>query len=1024
MPRFYLKSLLLLFVVPPTCAATEPVKFSRDILPILSDRCFHCHGPDESHREADLRLDLREEACKDREGSAVIVPGQPDKSELLARITSDDEFTLMPPPDSHRKPLTKDQVEIFRRWIAEGAVWGRHWSFEKPIRPTAPDDQVHPIDAFVARKLNNAGLSFSPQASPATLMRRVSFDLTGLPPTPDDVSTFTKIPTTENYEAVVDQLLESPHYGERMAMWWLDAARYSDTDGYQQDSTRNNWPWRDWVIDSFNQNQPFDQFTLEQFAGDLLENPTPEQILATCFHRNHMTNGEGGRDPEESRIDYVRDRVNTTGTVFLGLTLGCAQCHTHKFDPISHKDYYSLSAFFNSIDETGKAGGAANPYQAYQSPYVERALKEAEQTVVHRKPLEAEARRQAEKEFTPWLEEQLIKIKADGFQPWTLLTATQLEAVEGTPLHQRDDGTVVAEGTSLFHDDYRFIASVPLKRLTGLKLEILTDAKHTDGKYSTGVNGEFILTDVKLQIRKQGSSQLTDIELGSAVASVEKKVKGRNYGLVKDTLDDDPRNGWTTEGVDEIETRTAVFALEQPLELADDEELIFVMLHRSTTGNANIGRFRLSATNQVGEAVRSLQPMPMEQLAKEAPESIESISSESRTRLLNQFLVDHVHYQEIKAALDRAQRQLSSLQKLTKNIRVQVLKRKAEPRTTHVLVRGVWDKKGELVSPGVPAAILDAPNETEPSRIDLANWLISTDNPLTARVIVNQLWQLCFGTGLVRTPGDFGLQGEQPTHPDLLDWLAVEFIESGWDVKHIMKLIVTSRTYQQSSELSPELLLRDPENRLLARGARYRLASWMIRDAWLKSSGLLNPALGGPPVYPYQPQGVWAEMFMGRFNYEPSQGQTQYRRTIYAFWRRSAAPTFLFDSAQRRVCEVRPRRTNTPLHALTLLNDRTSLEASEVLANAVDLQEKSIEIGISFLTKRILSRDPLPEEQIVIEREFTSTLNYYRQHPQQAFELVNIKQLPRQPTDQDAELAAWMVTASMIYNLDEAITHE
>jgi len=550
------------------------------------------------------------------------------------------------------------------------------------------------------------------------------------------------------------------------------------------------------------------------------------------------------------------------------------------------------------------------------------------------------------------------------------LTATQLEAVEATPLHQRDDGTVVAEGTSLFHDDYRFIASVPLKRLTGLKLEILTDAKHTDGKYSTGVNGEFILTDVKLQIRKQGSSQLTDIELGSAVASVEKKVKGRNYGLVKDTLDDDPRNGWTTEGVDEIETRTAVFALEQPLEL------------------------------------------------------IESISSESRTRLLNQFLVDHVHYQEIKAALDRAQRQLSSLQKLTKNIRVQVLKRKAEPRTTHVLVRGVWDKKGELVSPGVPAAILDAPNETEPSRIDLANWLISTDNPLTARVIVNQLWQLCFGTGLVRTPGDFGLQGEQPTHPDLLDWLAVEFIESGWDVKHIMKLIVTSRTYQQSSELSPELLLRDPENRLLARGARYRLASWMIRDAWLKSSGLLNPALGGPPVYPYQPQGVWAEMFMGRFNYEPSQGQTQYRRTIYAFWRRSAAPTFLFDSAQRRVCEVRPRRTNTPLHALTLLNDRTSLEASEVLANAVDLQEKSIEIGISFLTKRILSRDPLPEEQIVIEREFTSTLNYYRQHPQQAFELVNIKQLPRQPTDQDAELAAWMVTASMIYNLDEAITHE
>ncbi|MBD3674034.1 MAG: DUF1549 domain-containing protein [Planctomycetaceae bacterium] len=1007
-----------------TLQAAEPVKFSRDILPILSDRCFHCHGPDAAHREADLRLDLRDDAIKTRDGHQAITPGKPDASELLKRITAEDEFTLMPPPDSHRKPLTEQQIATFRQWIAEGAEWGRHWSFEKPTRPKLPDENIHPIDAFVQRKLKQAGLTPSPTAAPATLMRRLSFDLTGLPPSPEEVKAFTEKPSAEEYEKVVNQLLSSPHYGERMAMWWLDASRYSDTDGYQQDSTRNNWPWRDWVIDSFNQNKPFDEFTVEQFAGDLLDNPTPEQILATCFHRNHMTNGEGGRDPEESRIDYVRDRVNTTGTVFLGLTLECAQCHSHKFDPISQQDYYSLTAFFNSIDETGKAGGAANPYHAYTSPYSERSVKEAEQIVAERQPLESKARKAAEAEFEPWLKQQLERVQQHGFQPWTVLQATDLNSVEGTPLRQNGDGIVIADGTTLFQDDYKFVASVPVRRLTGLKLEVFPHASHTEERYTRGGNGEFILTDVKLQIHQRGSSQLTDIELDSAVADVEKKVSGRNYGLVKDTLDDDPRNGWTTEGIDEIETRTALFALAEPLELADDEELIFVMLHRSTTGNANIGRFRLSVTDQVGEAVRSLEPMPLDQLAAEAPETVEAITPEIRKRLLNQFLTDHDEYQAVKAALDRANRQLAEIKKMTGNIRVQVLKRKAEPRTTHVLVRGVWDKKGEVVTPNVPDAILNLNDETEPSRLDLARWIVSSENPLTARVIVNQLWQLCFGTGLVRTPSDFGLQGEQPTHPDLLDWLAVEFMESGWDVKHILKLIVTSQTYQQSSDIMPELLQHDPENRLLARAPRFRLPSWMIRDAWLKSSGLLNPALGGPPVYPYQPEGVWNEMFMGRFTYQPSQGEAQYRRTVYAFWRRSAAPTFLFDAAQRRVCEVRPRRTNTPLHALTLLNDRTSLEASRHLAEQVISQDDAPVQRTAFLTRRILSRPPTEREADIIQRKWKQTFEYYRKNTDEASRLLDVGQLPRTPTKQDAELATWMVTASMIYNLDEAITHE
>jgi len=1004
--------------------AAEKVNFSRDILPILSDSCFNCHGPDAAKRQADLRLDLRDEATTQREDHAAIVPGRPEESELLTRITSSDEFVRMPPPDSHRKPLTDEQVKLFRRWIAEGAEWGKHWSFETPVRPDVPDKSIHPIDAFVRQRFQQEGFKPSPRAEPATLIRRLSFDLTGLPPSVEEVRQFAGDPSPENYEAVVDRLLASPHYGERMAMWWLDGARYSDTDGYQQDATRNNWPWRDWVIDAFNQNQRFDQFTIEQFAGDLLPGATEQQILATCFHRNHMTNGEGGRDPEESRIDYVRDRVNTTGTVWLGLTLECAQCHSHKFDPITQQDYYSLTGFFNSIDETGKASGAANPYHAVKSPYAERAEKEAEAIVAERQPLEAAARQQAEAEFESWLSEQIERVKRDGFQPWTILHADRLDSVEGTILHQEADGTVIAGGPVLFQDDYRFTTSVPLKRVTGIKLEIFPHESHTGGKYSRGESGEFILTDVKLQLRRRGSSQVTDIELDSAVADVEREAKARNYGQVKDTLDDDPRNGWTTEGAESIETRTAVFALAEPLVPADDEELIFVMLQRSTTGDANIGRFRLSATDQVGEAVRSLKPMPMEQLATEKPDSPENVSAETRQRLLAQFLTDHEAYQEVKSALDKANRQLAEVKKLTDNIRVQVLKEREEPRTTHVLIRGVWDNKGDVVTPNVPEAILGLESETTPSRLDLANWLVSKENPLTARVIVNQLWQLCFGGGLVRTPGDFGLQGEQPTHPELLDWLAVEFMESGWDMKHILKLIVTSETYQQSSDVSEELQQRDPENRLLARGARFRLPSGMIRDSWLKTSGVLNPAIGGPPTLPYQPAGVWAEMFMGRFHYEPSQGAAQYRRSVYAFWRRSSAPTFLFDSAQRRVCEVRPRRTNTPLHALVVLNDRTCLEASQRLAELAVEQSDHEHQRAGFLFQQILSRDPTEREMEIIRQKVSQMLDEYRQHPEEAHQLLDGGQLPRTSTEHDPELAAWMIVASMIYNVDEAITHE
>ncbi len=1022
-------------------AAAGDARFSYEVLPILSDKCFHCHGPDASHREANLRLDLRESAIADLGGHAAIVPGDPARSELLKRITTSDPDELMPPPKSHRKRLTAKEVDTLKSWIAAGAPWGQHWAFEKPSRRSGAAAPNQIIDKLVGERLKAEGLSFSDPAAKHTLLRRLSFDITGLPPTAAELADFLKDDSPEAVQRVVDRLLKSPHYGERMAMWWLDAARYSDTDGFQGDATRTNWPWRDWVINAFNANMPFDQFTIEQFAGDLLPDAKPEQILATCFHRNHMTNGEGGRDPEESRIDYVIDRVNTTGTVWLGLTLGCTQCHSHKFDPVSQSDYYSLFAFFNSIDEDGGAGPGAKPLLSYQPPLASRAVEEAQRIVEERKPLEAAAKRQAEAQFPDWLAQQTARVKS-GFQAWHALVPSSVTSAEGTVLKHESDGIVQASGPVLRQDDYRIIASLPKtfmasndSRVTGWKLEILPHASHTDGKLSRGARGEFILTDVKLQVRKRGRSEVRDILIGSAVADVENEAKAREYGKVTDTLDDDPRNGWTTVGHDAKQPHIAVFSLAEPLVLSDDEELLFVLLQRSTTGDANIGRFRISVTDQPGNAVKKLEPMPLEELAAAASKSeggSVELDPKLKQKLLSQFLDDHDDYQAAKSILDRANRQLNEVKSASGTLKIMVLGDRKEPRKTHVLDRGVWNKHGTEVQPGVVPALLALPAEQTKTRLDLAKWLVSHDNPLTARVMVNHLWQMFFGAGLVRTPDDFGLQGERPTHPELLDELAIELMEHNWDLHHIIRLIATSRTYQQSSNASEELLTRDPDNRLLARAARFRLPSWMLRDAALQSSGLLNTAIGGPPTRPYQPAGVWEELFMGRYRYDPSEGAAQYRRTVYTFWRRSSAPTFLFDSAQRRVCEVRTSRTNTPLHALTLLNDGTLLEASKDLARQASLQHETDKHRpsndqLKFLSRRVLSREPSANELAILSREWSRAVDYYKNSPNDAAKLLAVGQPQVKPAEKaidPAQAAAYMLTASMLFNLDEALAHE
>ncbi|HEX3135127.1 MAG TPA: PSD1 and planctomycete cytochrome C domain-containing protein, partial [Planctomycetota bacterium] len=890
LPSFILVSLSLAGI-----AAAEVPDFSRDILPLLSDNCFACHGPDESHRKAKLRLDLRDTALAGTKGRPAIIAGVVTKGTLLERITADDPDELMPPADSHRDRLKPQQVDLLTRWIAAGAPWGRYWSFVPPVRPALPQitGTANPIDAFIRARLAQENLAPAEPAATSAQVRRLSFTLTGLPPTSEDVATVTTRTDAVAYAQLVDRLLASPAFGERMAMWWLDVARYADTDGFQADDTRTNWPWRDWVVEAFNRNVPLDRFITLQMAGDLLPNATAEDQLATCFHRNHMTNGEGGRDPEESRIDYVIDRVNTTGTAFLGLTLGCAQCHSHKFDPVSQRDYYALTAFFNSIDEDGKAGKAAKPYLAYESATVPRAVAEAKALVDQRTPAEASAKREAQAPFSRWLSQQAAEVR-HGHQSWTVLHPTLLESSEGTTFAVESDGTVMTGGPLPNQDDYRVVGHVALPRITGLRLEILPHPSFTNGSYARGKNGFFILTDLKVQVRRSGSSQVRDVALASAVADVTDEADAKKfggYGAIKDILDDDPRNGWSTRKHDLHQPRTAVVALADPLVLADDEQIVVELRQRSTLGDADIGRFRVAFTDERGPAVKEVVVTPLEALAVTADRS--KPEQALRDRLFAQFLTDYSPYITAKDAVDRARRQLDEVTK-AKKVDVMVLAERKELRETHVLVRGVWDRKGERVERGVPEAISPWPTDAPRDRLGLARWLVERSNPLTARVMVNHLWQLCFGAGLVRTVDDFGLQGERPSHPELLDWLAVDLMENGWDLKRLLRLIVTSDTFRQDSAVSAALLARDPQNRLLARGARFRLPSWMLRDAALAAGGLLNPEIGGPPVKPYQPDGMWEELFMGRFRYEASEGLAQYRCTFYAFWRRSIVPTFLF----------------------------------------------------------------------------------------------------------------------------------
>lgn len=821
----------LVVVVFEVRAADPTVSFSREILPILSDACFQCHGPDEKARKASLRLDTKEGVFRVKDGRASVVPKKPGESEIYRRLITTDPDDVMPPPKSNRK-LTPVQVETIRLWIDQGAPWGEHWAFESIRRPVIPssssgETSVHPIDVLVRERLRGQGLSPAPAAPPATLVRRASLDLTGLPPDVREVDAFARDPSRRAYEALIDRLLASPAFGERMAWEWLEAARYADSNGYQGDGERTMWPWRDWVVRAFNDNLPFDQFSVWQVAGDLLPNPTLEQKLATGFNRNHPINGEGGRIPEENRVDYVMDMAETLGTTWLGLSFNCCRCHDHKFDPLSRKDYFSLFAFFNQTPVDG-SGGDPQSRPNLELPTPRQSMRLQELSALASRVLD------------------------------------ELDAQEMLKFAKTGGG--VADRSS-------FAESEP----------------------------EAIRNVLRMAPAKRNRNQIAELEK-------------------------------------HFETRDPAFVAQ----------------------------------------------------LRQCRESLELRDNFARTIP-----------------------------------RVMVMEDMPKPRKTYLLEAGLYDRRGGEISPALPARIAGKGNEIATNRLDLARWLMAPDNPLTARVLANRLWQQFFGIGLVKTSEDFGVQGEKPVHPELLDFLARELIDSGWNWKALCRLIVTSDTYRQSSVVSSVLREKDPENRLLARGPRFRLPSWMIRDQALAASGLLASRLGGAPVRPYQPPGVWEEATFGNKKYAQDQGEGLYRRSLYVFWRRIVGPTMFFDTAPRSVCNVKPLRTNSPLHALATMDDITYIEAGRALGElALEQTGLSDSQRIDWMMRRLLARSASGVELDVLGSSLSRLRREYASAPDRAAQLLAHGESKRNPGLDPVDHAAYTALGSILLNLDETLSKE
>lgn len=1027
-------------------ADTAKINFDRDIRPIFSDTCYACHGPDNAKRKAGLRLDQRESAFSRREEGPAIVPGDLSRSNLYRRITSHDKDERMPPPDSGRQ-LTSEQIALIGRWIKQGAVWNEHWSLLPPKRVPVPHVAaagwlLTPIDGFVLARLERERLSPSPPADKATLIRRVTLDLTGLPPTPEAVEAFENDPSPSAYERVVDRLLASPAYGERRALRWLEAARYADTNGYQTDGERSMWRWRDWVIDAFNADVPFDQFTVEQIAGDMLPHPTLEQKIASGFNRNHRGNAEGGIIPEEYLVEYVVDRVETTSTVWLGVTLGCARCHDHKYDPFRQKEFYQVFAYFNHVPERGRAIKIGN------SPPLIKAPTSDEKRQLTR--LETR-RREAQREF----DHQSARL-ADIQAIWERSADRKNLPSDWGPTRRlvglwSFEGNLRAAPQNLpaancKQGSPRFVSS-PVG--SGVELDGRTFINAGDvGKF-----GYFDSFSLAAWIRPAGRdagtivSRMIDADDGTGY-SVALKGGKLQVNLVQRWLDDAIRvetaepvdcSAWHHVAVTYDGTREArgvrIYVDGRPRAIhvqLDELNQSFEAKEplRIGGGGGPAGRFH-GALDEVRIYDRVLDPLDVLILA--APDPLATICAVSPAKRsaaqgakLRSFFLETRAPAPLREALASIRSIGEEIERFSRSFpTVMVMEEGDPPRDTHILIRGQYDHPAEKVSPGIPACLPPLATGLPNNRLGFARWLVDPANPLTARVAVNRQLQMFFGQGLVRTTEDFGSQGDRPSHPELLDWLATEFVRRGWDGKALDRLIVTSATYRQSSNVTRQEIERDPENRLLARGPRKRLSAEMIRDQALAASGLLVEQLGGPSVRPYQPPGLWQDL--NGQTYKPDFGRGLYRRSLYTFWKRTVAPPAMvaFDASTRETCTVRETRTNTPLQALNLLNDVTYIEASRKLAERVlEMPASSPSQRIARAFRLALSRPPSDAEARILRAGYGRRISAFRADPDSARKLLAVGQSPRNERLDAAELAAYTTTASLIFNLAETVTKE
>lgn len=970
--------------------ASQEVTFDGDVLPIFKAHCVTCHGGDDPSGELDLT------SAEGLKKSNVVVPGKPEESRLVQRLQGLGGRPRMPKGFG---PLAQEDIDKVVRWIRSGASYAggksAHWAYLLPVRPAIPEQKGaqgkwirNPIDAFVLKRLQDSRLEPSPEAPKEVLLRRVYLDLIGLPPSPREVQAFLGDKRPDAYERVVDRLLANPHYGEKRALKWLDLARYADTNGYEKDGIRTAWKYRDWVIDAFNANMPYDQFTIKQLAGDLLPNPSINDLVATGFHRNSMFNAEGGVDQEEARYEVINDRVATTATVWLGTSLACARCHDHKYDPFTQRDYFRMYAFFNNTDYQ-EVGNKTISEMKYVEPVIE--VPNAEQAASRMRLVgEIAALRGELKTRTPALtSEESAWIQSLRSNPAWRTLAASVKATGGIEWQKQSDDSWLAQGPNADQSTIT-VVGYPNQVVSVVKLEVLPDNSLVNGGPGRASSGNFILSSVRMWA--DGKPVPT--------SGAEADYVQQGYSI-EDVLDEDPDTGWAVAGSYGKE-HVAAFRLTKPIhvkELRVQLECASRMWPQHT-----LGRFRLSCSDGAA-IVAELVPAPIREIA-----GLATRTPDEQKRLDDFFLSVAPSLNVKRRQLQADERQLDTLNSEIPTALILREKKTSGPLTAWLRKRGDFLNKSEEVTASTPA-VLPPLKDPAPNRLSLAKWLVSKENPLTARVEVNRLWEECFGRGIVETSENFGTQGSHPSHPELLDWLACEFVDRGWDMKAILRLIVTSSTYRQSSSRSKDLLAKDPENVLLARGPRFRLDAEGIRDVALTASGLLNPQIGGPSVFPYQPEGIWNSPYSGE-RWMTSKGSSLYRRGIYTFLKRTAMyPNFMaLDGTSREQCTVRRTRTNTPLQSLALLNDQTSLEAAKALARRT-LRESKGKARIDYAFELCTGRIPTREEKLRLEKLLSTLTARYSARSSDATKL-----------SQTPELAAWTLLANVLLNLDETIT--